>query len=83
VITVGCETRQHEYVFYVADNGIGIDASYLQSIFVFGVRVREVKVEGTGAGLAIAKKITETMGGRIWAESRKGEGSTFYFTIPR
>jgi PAS domain S-box-containing protein len=82
-ITVGCSERQNEYLFYVEDNGIGIDPRHFQSIFVFGVRVREVKVEGTGAGLAIAKKIVETMGGRIWVESTKGEGSTFYFTLPR
>ena len=83
VIRVGCELRPREYVFRVEDNGIGIESKHLQSIFVFGVRVREVKAEGTGAGLAIAKKIVETMGGRIWAESVKGQGSVFYFTLPR
>ena len=83
MITIGCELRPGEYVFRVEDNGIGIESKHLQSIFVFGVRVREVKAEGTGAGLAIAKKIVETMGGRIWAESVKGQGSVFYFTLPR
>jgi len=83
VITIGCVPREDEFLFFVEDNGIGIDQRHLQSIFVFGVRVREAKVEGTGAGLAIAKKIVETMGGRIWVESEKGKGSTFYFTLTR
>ncbi len=82
VITIGCVAHPNEFQFYIEDNGIGIDPRHLQSIFVFGVRVREVKVEGTGAGLAIAKKIIETMGGRIWVESKKGKGSTFFFTLP-
>lgn len=83
VITIGCNKKGAKYEFYVSDNGIGIDPAHLSSIFVFGVRIREKDISGTGAGLAIAKKIVETWGGRIWAESTKGEGSTFFFTMPK
>jgi PAS domain S-box-containing protein len=82
-ITIGCIDEGNFYRFFVADNGIGIDQKHLKSIFVFGVRLREKNVDGTGAGLAIAKKIVETLGGRIWVESVKDEGSTFYFTLPK
>lgn len=82
-ITIGCEDDGQNYKFYVSDNGIGIDSQHLSSIFVFGIRLREKEVEGTGAGLAIAKKIVETLGGRIWVESVKDVGSTFFFTLPK
>ena len=84
-IVISCRDMGDHYVFAVADNGIGIDPKHLHSIFTFGVRLRETKAEGSGAGLAIAKKIVETGGGRIWAESTKGEGegSTFFFTLAK
>jgi len=82
-IVISCRDMGDHYLFAVADNGIGIDSQHLHSIFTFGVRLRESKAEGTGAGLAIAKKIVETGGGRIWVESTKGEGSTFFFTLAK
>jgi signal transduction histidine kinase len=81
----GAVNPDQYHVFYVQDNGIGIDTKHHDTIFRIFRRLHahDKFGGGTGAGLAIAKKMIEKHGGELWVESVIGRGATFYFSIPK
>lgn len=82
-IHVTAEPTDHEWVFSVCDNGMGIDPQHVEGIFAIFQRLHgQDEYPGSGMGLPICKRITERHGGRMWAESKPGKGSRFYFTLP-
>ncbi|HWQ18335.1 MAG TPA: PAS domain S-box protein [Methanotrichaceae archaeon] len=80
-IWIGCRFDGGENVFFVKDNGMGIDKSQHDKVFGLFYKVNK-KSEGSGAGLAIVKRIIEVHGGRIWVESGSGLGCAVCFTLP-
>jgi len=80
-IEIGAETKGGEVIFFVRDNGIGIDPKFHKKVFELFDKLNP-RIEGTGIGLALVKRIIEVHGGRIWIESQPGQGATFYFTLP-
>jgi PAS domain S-box-containing protein len=84
LIKVGCIEENGFWKFGVSDNGPGIEEKFFEKIFqIFQTLAPRDSVESTGIGLTVAKKIVELYGGRIWVESKVGEGSTFFFTLPK
>ena len=82
-VHVSAEQKGAEWVISVRDNGIGFDPQYASVIFTPFKRLHTAEeYPGTGVGLAICRRIVQAQGGRIWAESVPGEGTTFFFTLP-
>lgn len=82
-IEIGQQGGNHNgsVTFFIRDNGIGIASEFHERIFGLFNRLNP-KIEGTGIGLALVKRIVEFHGGKIWVQSRVGEGATFYFSLP-
>ncbi|UCC21888.1 MAG: PAS domain S-box protein [Planctomycetota bacterium] len=84
LIKIGCVQEDGFWKFSVADNGPGIEEQHFEKIFrIFQTLSSRDEFESTGIGLTVIKKIVELYGGKIWLESKVGEGSTFFFTLPK
>jgi len=83
VVHISARRAGGEWVFSVQDNGIGIDAKYVDRIFEIFERLHPSdQYAGSGIGLAVCKRVVERHGGRIWCESELGKGTTFFFSLP-
>ena len=81
-VRVTAERREADWLFAIEDNGIGIEPEYAHQIFGIFKRLHGQSYPGTGIGLAICQRIVERYGGRIWVDSKPGQGARFFFTLP-
>jgi signal transduction histidine kinase len=81
-IEIGVRKKDKQYVFFVRDNGAGVEPLYQEKIFDLFNKI-DAESNGSGIGLALVKRIIEVHGGRVWVESEGvGRGSNFYFALP-
>lgn len=83
-IKIDVVERPGDWLFSVTDNGLGIESRHWETIFILFKRLHAAdQYTGSGVGLALCRKNLESLGGKVWVESTLGQGSTFFFTLPR
>ncbi len=83
IIEIGAIEKKGKLTFYIQDNGVGFNMKEINKLFTVFQRLHDKQnFKGTGAGLAIVQRIIVRHGGKIWAESKMGKGTIFYFTLP-
>jgi light-regulated signal transduction histidine kinase (bacteriophytochrome) len=83
-IRIGFEDRGQEWLFYISDNGIGIEQEYSEVVFKAFKKLESTrKYPSSGIGLSLCKKIVDLHNGDIWHKPGKKEGTTFFFTLPK
>jgi light-regulated signal transduction histidine kinase (bacteriophytochrome) len=84
VVKINYQESASHHIFSVNDNGQGIPEQFHEKVFViFQTLQAKDKTDSTGVGLAIVKKLIEEKGGKVWLESQEGQGTTFFFSLPK